>query len=381
MDQLNVVLTNFNIIRPKYEGFQEQGIDWLAAAHAQNEPSETREAFQERMRKLITRFGCSPQKIKNRSMELDDFFHQDWDKMKIYNLTKNKTGEGMEKRTQFYADTVEKIFERFYSEEKTPPHDLIHVTCTGYVSPSGAQKLVIKKGWGTATTVTHAYHMGCYGSMPAIRMAHGFLSSKNSSKRIDIVHTEMCTLHLNPSDHSPEQLVAQSLFSDGFIKYSAIKENDVAKSNGSGLKILTEHEELLPNSEEAMKWFCADWGMRIQLSKDVPQLISLHLADYMGRLFAQANLNYEKEAKNAIFAVHPGGPKIIDKVQELLELTDDQVIISRQILSDYGNMSSATLPHLWSRLIDNPNIPADTLVVSLGFGPGLTVCGSIMRKI
>jgi predicted naringenin-chalcone synthase len=81
-----------------------------------------------------------------------------------------------------------------------------------------------------------------------------------------------------------------------------------------------------------------------------------------------------------VFAVHPGGPKIIDRVRQVLELTDVQVQTSRDVLFDHGNMSSATLPHIWMRLAADEGVAPGTLVASLAFGPGLTVCGGLFRK-
>jgi len=78
--------------------------------------------------------------------------------------------------------------------------------------------------------------------------------------------------------------------------------------------------------------------------------------------------------------VHPGGPKIIDRVREVLELDEPQVRASRDVLHDFGNMSSATLPHIWMRLLADPAVPRGTLIPSLAFGPGLTVCGAVFEK-
>jgi len=66
---------------------------------------------------------------------------------------------------------------------------------------------------GRSTEVIHAYHMSCYASLPTIRLAAGLVATGKS--RVDIVHTEMCTLHMDPSQHLPEQLVVQTLFADG----------------------------------------------------------------------------------------------------------------------------------------------------------------------
>lgn len=82
--------------------------------------------------------------------------------------------------------------------------------------------------------------------------------------------------------------------------------------------------------------------------------------------------------KNAIFAIHPGGPKIIASLQEYLELTDEQTLFSKKILFERGNMSSATLPHVWQEILKS-NPKEKTKIVSFAFGPGLTIFGSIFE--
>jgi prepilin-type processing-associated H-X9-DG protein len=83
--------------------------------------------------------------------------------------------------------------------------------------------MVALENWKEKTAITHAYHMGCYASLPAVRIAHALVQSEkveNPSFLVDIVHNEMCSLHMNPSSHSPEQMVVQTLFADGHVKYS-----------------------------------------------------------------------------------------------------------------------------------------------------------------
>jgi predicted naringenin-chalcone synthase len=231
--------------------------------------------------------------------------------------------------------------------------------------------------------------MGCYAAMPALRMASGFLASSISSNgkkvvqkhRVDLVHTEVCTLHFNPSLHTPEQLVVQSLFADGFICYSAFSAENPPSHETKGLKVLAVREEILPDSLEAMTWITSDWGMEMTLSRDVPKLIGDSVLRFMNSMCEQAGLDFRNEGKNAVFAIHPGGPKIIDQLQEILKLEAWQLEASRQILFEYGNMSSATLPHVWQRILENTSVPSETFVVSLAFGPGLSICGCLLRKI
>ena len=135
--------------------------------------------------------------------------------------------------------------------------------------PSCAQLIAAQKS--PSTTVTHSYHMGCYGAFPALRMASGFLNSPHlyqEEPEADIVHTELCTLHMTPSDPSLEQMVIQSLFADGVIAYRAGR-----KPESNSLELLALGEFLIPHSEKAMEWIVADQGMAMTLSKDVPKII------------------------------------------------------------------------------------------------------------
>jgi predicted naringenin-chalcone synthase len=206
-------------------------------------------------------------------------------------------------------------------------------------------------------------------------------NGRKESQRVDLVHTELCTLHFNPSLHSPEQLVVQSLFADGFICYSAISSQNLSSRKMKGLKVLTVREEILPHSLDAMTWVTSNWGMEMTLSREVPKLIGDSVLRFINTMCKKAGLHFKSEREKAIFAIHPGGPKIIDQMQKILKLDDAQLEASRQVLFEYGNMSSATLPHVWQKIFEDSSIPSETLIVSLAFGPGLSVCGNLLRKI
>lgn len=383
-DLSSIYLTEFSVLRPQYENVQEYGVEWLVEAHTTAERTarigrgrfdESR--FRVRMRRLIDRYCCGSDRIARRGHELDDFCHLDWSRMRIFRLHERPAGAVMDTRSDFYRDRVEAAFEHFYPQHAEPPRDLIHVTCTGYISPSGAQKIVERRGWNRCTTVTHAYHMGCYAALPAIRIAEGFLSRNRQrlggAPVVDIVHTELCTVHLNPASHTPEQLVVQSLFADGMIRYRLTRK----PPSRPALKLLSVREEVLPRSENAMTWECADFGMRMGLAREVPDLIADALHGFLARLFEEADMDLADRAET-LFAIHPGGPRIIDRVAEVLGLQMKQVAVSREILLQYGNMSSATLPHVWERILSHR--PTDgELVVGLAFGPGLSVCGGLFR--
>ncbi|NGX40030.1 MAG: Alpha-pyrone synthesis polyketide synthase-like Pks18 [Chlamydiae bacterium] len=367
-------LKNFTVIRPKYEAKQEALLDWIAGAHihVQGKAPSAEEGFAEELRETLFKIGLGSNKIQKRGFVLDDCNHRNWEEMQIYNIEYAPEGYHLDKRMDLYNQTTSQIFEEFYPDNAPLPSHLIHVTCTGYVAPSPAQKLVSLRGMGKETMVTHAYHMGCYAAIPSIRMALGhFYANEEAS---DIVHTELSSIHMNPSFHSKEQLVVQSLFADGFIKYSL----DHSGEPGS-LTILGVLEEIIEGSIDNMTWHCQNWGFQMSISREVPVRIRKELEGYLQRLAKKSGRDI-LELKSAVYAIHPGGPKIIEQIAQKLELKDEQFAHSQEILYNCGNMSSGTLPHVWEKIINDENIVPGQLIVSLAFGPGLSISGALFEK-
>ena len=373
--------------RPQHSITQASALEWIAEAHAMSEATSAslgdpeRREFAAKMRRVLARVACDPSRISARGHVVADAGRANWEEGAIYDLARRPHGKGTGARTRLFDDIVGRYFAEEYAGETVPPADLIHVTCTGYASPSGAQRLVADRGWGASSRVTHAYHMGCYAAFPALRMASGFVAAASATgtgdaSRVDIVHTELCSLHFDPADHSVEQLVVQSLFGDGFIRYAVTRDPPRAPC----LRMLALSETILPESAQSMGWLVADHGMTMTLARDVPARIGGALHAFVLDLYARAGLDAREEMPRTVFAVHPGGPKIIDAVRDRLEIDDAQVATSRAVLFDYGNMSSATLPHVWMRILEDSATRDGTIVVSLAFGPGLTVCGGVFRK-
>jgi predicted naringenin-chalcone synthase len=366
-------LKNFQVLRPKFEERQETLLDWIVAAHTKTETHKDEEAelaFSSACKESLFKLGLGENKIQKRGYHLKDCTHRNWSEMEIYNLEEKATGHHLGERMTFFEREATEIFEHFFPTADTLSSHLIHVTCTGYVAPSPAQKIVSKHVQGAGTIVTHAYHMGCYGSIPATRMAMGHYVLEGGET--DIVHTEFCSLHMNPTLHSTEQLVIQSLFADGFIKYTLAGNED-----SSSLKIHTILEEIVENSTTKMVWNCDYWGFQMTIAKEVPVLIRRHLPGYLKRLSEKAG---GKDLRKARFAIHPGGPKIIEQIAEVLELDEKQFCHSREVLQNYGNMSSATLPHVWEKMLQDETVAPGELIVSLAFGPGLSISGALFEK-
>lgn len=362
----DVYLHSFRSVLPPYSLPQDQTVEWVLKAHWKREQLNGSTLSFNDFSHTLRRFALSGKQILRRFYECPDI-DEDWESHEIYHLTEaSPDGATIGKRNDFFQDKVQRVLKEVYSN--TTPSQLVHVTCTGYVSPSPAQVFFGQREVSPA--ITHAYHMGCYASLPAVRMARGLAISENND--VDVFHTEMCSLHLAPSLHTPEQIVVQTLFSDGHIKYS------VGKKKGRGLKVLSIKEKLLPGSVHDMTWVPDAYGMKMALSKEVPFKIRDNLFSFLSDLCQEANVKVEEILKEAIFAVHPGGPKIIEAVQKKLELSQEQISASKKVFFERGNMSSATLPHVWDTILSS-SAQEGTKVLSLAFGPGLTIFGGLFE--
>lgn len=382
------VLSRFRVHLPAHRGAHADVVRWLAAAHARAEQTSRRDdptfdpaAFHRQMERHLRRFAPSPETVGYRYSDINEFLDENFSDKDLFPVDRLPQGVSTATRMDAFADMAERALRALYDEGDTAPEELVHVTCTGYAAPSAPQVLIEERGWQARTRVTHAYHMGCYAALPAVRIAAGYRASSaaaGTGERCDIVHTEICSLHLNPARHDPEQLVVQSLFADGFIRYSL--GDAPAAGEGAGLEILAFAERIVRESLIDIRWAPGDFGMRMTLSRNVPDKVGPELEAFAEALADASGLTRTALA-GAVWAVHPGGPRIVDKVEEWMRLEASQVRASREILFERGNMSSATLPHIWDRILSDDSVRPGTLVVSLAFGPGLTIYGAVMRKV
>jgi predicted naringenin-chalcone synthase len=374
-----VYLTDFKASLPTHELTQNQALTWIARMHADCEANlkgltiQDQNLFFEKLSTFLDKLGLGSGKIQTRRVFFDDFFKESSDSNIIYNLEHGPQGAYIDHRMSLYDKHISAVFDELYQSSEPPDH-LIHTTCTGYLSPSAAQKLVSLKGWSSKTQVTHAYHMGCYASIPSIRIADAFI--KQGARLCNVVHSEFCSLHMNPLNHSIGQLVIESLFADGVIKYSV---QETLNDKQPGFRILAIKEELIPDSIHGMSWEASRFGFNMTLSKDVPFLIKEKIKEFVENLLDLASV--KNDIKDIFFAIHPGGPKIIEQVAESLGLIEAQYDKTKEVLKCRGNMSSATLPHVWEKILHEKNIPQGSIIVSLAFGPGLTVAGAVFEKV
>jgi predicted naringenin-chalcone synthase len=353
---------------------------------------EERERVAQSLRERMDRYGTSSEYIARRQVSVltSRFVRNDPDSdselVRRYGNLRTSTGETLDERMDLFEDIACDVFERIYREnEASPPDDIVHVSCSGYVSPSPVQSFLSRRGW-LDVGVTHSYHMGCYGAFPAIRTALGLVGSSYVSlptpkRRVDLVHTEFLSLHFDLLGDEPDNFVTSTLFADGFIKYAAYPLSAFENHRRSGLRVLAIEEHILPDSLPEMTLRPGPLQFDMSLSKRVPFMIRDSIADFVRSICAQVGLDFEREKSAMVFAIHPGGPAILNQIRAKLGIEESQVALSRRVLQEHGNMASATAPHIWQLIVESPAIPRGSKVLSMAFGPGLTVIGALFEKV
>lgn len=162
----------------------------------------------------------------------------------------------------------------------------------------------------------------------------------------------------------PEKIVANGLFADGSAALVATAGHQIEDKHW---KLRASGAHIFPDSQDAMKWGIGDFGFEMELSPELPQLIASHLRSWLEDWLAGQNLEI-KQIRS--WAVHPGGPRILQAVRDSLGLSEEALAVSKEVLMEYGNMSSPALLFILDRL-QKKNAPLPC--IALGFGPGLAI--------
>jgi predicted naringenin-chalcone synthase len=282
-------------------------------------------------------------------------------------------------RNALYRQAVIPMAERAAREalqdsgvERSEITHLIAVSCTGFFAPGLDIELVKRLELPADTRRTFVGFMGCYAAFNAMRVAHSFCQS-HPDARVLLVCAELCTLHLQVNG-SFESAIVNAIFSDGAaaVVLAAVRDEDAAGE----LMYLDGQAQLDDDSMEDMTWDIGDTGFVMGLSSRVPSMIADRLPTYVAGLLRPYQLDIEDVD---FWAIHPGGRAIIDKAQEVLNLDEEAVLDSLEVLRLHGNMSSPTILFVLKRILECRETVGTG--VALAFGPGLTIEGALLGRV
>ncbi|ANJ28444.1 type III polyketide synthase [Agromyces aureus] len=294
---------------------------------------------------------------------------------------------GTKARNEIYAREATELYVRAGREaiaatpgvEASDVTHVITVSCTGFYAPGPDFMVARELALDPGVERYHLGFMGCYASIPALRLARQ-LCQADPAAVVLVISVELCTLHLR-SSNDPDTIVASSLFSDG-AGAGVVSSRD-PEPGERALELDRFATRITPVGEGDMAWNIGDHGFEMVLSNAIPAIIDAHITGALEPLFehdeALAASLANDTSSDAIehWAIHPGGRSILDKVESRLALTEAQLVPARETLRDFGNMSSATVLFVLANILESDAADGER-VAAMAFGPGLTVESALM---
>lgn len=240
-------------------------------------------------------------------------------------------------------------------------------SCTGYCTPGVDIRLASSLELRPDAQRLLVGHMGCHAALPGLGAAADFVASRG--RAAVLLCLELTTLHLQPASADAQQVVTHALFGDAAAAL-------VLRPGGgpaSGLRVVEIAARTGTDTSGHMTWDVTDLGFRMGLSPQVPEVLGEHVGPLVKDLLARHGLDVPDVRG---WAVHPGGPRILDAVQDGLGLAPSALEASRGVLAEYGNCSSATVLLVLRELLRRET-PGPT--VAMSFGPGLTLYAALLE--
>ena len=314
--------------------------------------------------------------IETRHSVLSDFEQPDGTGTLFFNGqgatpgTKSRNETYIREARKLYVEIAGKLLSGSEFDPKQITH-LITVSCTGFYAPGPDYDIIKSLDLKHSTERYHLGFMGCYAVIPALKMAQQICKA-DPAANVMVVSVELCTLHFQ-ADSKMDNLLSSSVFADGGA--GAIVSSQ--KPETGGYRIDGFASSIMEKGVDDMAWSVGDNGFEMVLSSYIPDLLQEGLQSFLNPVLEQFDLSVDSIDR---WAVHPGGRAILDKVEQTLNLDRALLNASRHVLSEYGNMSSATVLFVMKELLNQP--PDDVQqTLAMAFGPGLTMESALLSQL
>jgi predicted naringenin-chalcone synthase len=303
--------------------------------------------------------------INSRFSVLTDFEKRDFNDYSFFPKSKNlepfpSTKARMEVFQQHAGSLCELAVKDCLKNSEVKFTDITHlilVSCTGMVAPGVELELMQRLGMSDTVERYCIHFMGCYAAFSGLKLADKIVRAEPEA-RVLVVTVELCTIHFQ-KEYTEDNLLANSLFADG----AAVA---LVMNSSKGLKIKSYLSQVLRKGENDMAWGIGDFGFEMRLSKYIPSLLDEGIQSL--KSVFEEKFNFSKIPN---FAIHPGGKQILQKVQQAFGISESANRHALEVLSNFGNMSSATILFVLQRMLHDEQIVGE--ILALGFGPGLTL--------
>jgi alkylresorcinol/alkylpyrone synthase len=263
--------------------------------------------------------------------------------------------------------------------------DLLIVTSvTGVTVPSLDARLIPRVGLRPDIKRLPIFGLGCVAGAAALARLHDYLLAWPQHTAA-LVAVEICSFCWPMTDVTTADLVVSGLFADGAAGLVAVGEEAAherrsseplasqpraTQPRASQPRVLATHSEVCPDSDDTLGWRLASDGFRIVLTAELADVVERTLAGVVTSFLASQGLTVDDIDT---WIGHPGGPRVVDAIQNSLKLPDSAVRNSRRSLAEVGNLSSVSVLHVLEMTAGSQPPPAGSYGLMIGLGPGVSI--------
>ena len=240
---------------------------------------------------------------------------------------------------------------------------IITTSCTGFMIPSLDAYLVNTLGLSKHVKRLPVTELGCAAGGVALARAFDYLCAF-PHHTVLVVAVELPSLTFQFHDLSPANVVSCALFGDGAAAIVLSGEPQPGRP-----RILATESTLFPQTTEVMGFDLRNTGFHIVLSTEIPELVRAEVPQLVSRFLGVRGVSV---CDISHFLLHPGGRRVLEGLVECLEITSEQATVSKSILRDYGNLSSASVLFILDRFLTTEQPRPGDLGLLLAFGPGFS---------
>ncbi|MGD0849787.1 type III polyketide synthase [Bradyrhizobium sp.] len=236
---------------------------------------------------------------------------------------------------------------------------VVTVCSTGIATPSLDARVARRIGFRSDVARVPVFGLGCAGGASGLSIASRLAQARPGSNVL-LVAVELCSLALRHDELTKANIVAVSLFGDGAAAVI------LRAGDGGATRIEQCGEHLWPDTTDVMGWSVDPQGFGVILRRTIPEFVAQNLKPALLQILGRMQLSLDDIDQ---FICHPGGAKVIQALETTLKLDQGTLEHERQVIADYGNMSSPTVLFILERARAR-GLPPRSLLTALG--PGFT---------
>lgn len=233
---------------------------------------------------------------------------------------------------------------------------------TGLAVPSLDARLVNRLGFRPDLKRVPIFGLGCVAGAAGVARAADYLIGHPREVAV-LLAVELCSLTLQRDDLSMPNLIASGLFGDG----AAAVVLTGAERGRAGPEVIGTRSVFYPGTEDVMGWRVRTSGFQVVLSAEVPEMVRKHLRGDIDGFLAEHRLGYDDIA---VWVAHPGGPKVLQAMEETFPLPAGALDLAWQSLREVGNLSSASVLLVLKETLARAAPPQGSYGLMTAMGPG-----------